>query len=203
MDRSILLAGFYSQQANYYPFPGLEHQRNRVRYCVDHFGMIEPEKIKIPGSHEEEGGPHSFFKVPIGIVIQRLLQFDDVYEEWTCSSARVPGVYSSYKDGEAFQSSLFFSNHPDGLHIHLYLDDDQPCNENGSRNEKNKLLFIYFIGRWLRGEAELAPLVASVDLAHLRHSSRPVRSSSFCSPFDPFFSTLFSLLCFVRVQFEC
>ena len=86
--------------------------------------MIELEKIKIPGSHEEEGGPHSFFKVPIGIVIQRLLQFDDVYEEWTCSSARVPGVYSSYKDGEAFQSSLFFSNHPDGLHIHLYLDDD-------------------------------------------------------------------------------
>jgi hypothetical protein len=126
--------------------------------------MIQPEKIEIPGSQEEDGGPHSFFKVPIVGVIERLLQFDDVYEEWNNCSDRVPGVYSSYKDGEAFKSSLFFDKHPDGLHIHLYLDDVQPCNEKGSRTENNKLLFIYFtlgnLGRKFRTTYRSIYLVA-------------------------------------------
>ena len=67
-----LLAGLSTQQANYDLFAGINNQKDQVRYFVNHFGMIVPEKIEIPDSTEAGSGPAFFYVVPIIKVIERL-----------------------------------------------------------------------------------------------------------------------------------
>jgi len=95
------------------------------RHCKDKLFLIEAEEVHL-GTNEITGKRESYQYVPIRKTLQHYIQHDDVWESINRSCVKECDVFNNYTDGSAFQNHPFFSQHPNALRLHLYVDDLEP-----------------------------------------------------------------------------
>ena len=83
-----------------------------------------------------------FYKISLLEQLERLLNFRDVYTEVNKVRTSKRGVYRRFEDGLNFKRNPLFKRYPNSLQVHLYIDEVQICNPQGSYN--HKLVFVYF-----------------------------------------------------------
>ena len=136
-------------------FEELKTPYRQKKYFKEEMGLIEPKLVTLPDKavyfgRVRTGCPQkqkvqNYVTIPFLKQLELLLNQDDIYSQvYGSKPKQVPGVFSRYEDGSAYQTNDLFLEHPDGLQIQYYIDEAQACDALGSKTIKNKLVFSYF-----------------------------------------------------------
>jgi hypothetical protein len=142
------------------------------RFICDNFQFAKP--IEIVFEPRRPGNSPSFHYIPVSSVLKLMLSNVDVRQQIQSGKTVFEDAYhmASYVDGSIYANHPFFSDHPDAIRLHFYLDEFEVCNPIGSKRGKHKVLAVYyFVGNmdckyW--SEMKYIHLCVLVRYQHLR-----------------------------------
>ncbi len=154
LDADMLLSDVIENLSHSDIFQNVHNHRAQNAEFISQLGMIKPRVKLLPVSVDDfgrhnAGKPQSFRKphymsIPLLDQLERILNFPDVMAEIRREKTFVPGVWSSYEDGENLKKIPLFELHPRALQIHLYLDEVQMCTEIGQHTKKISWFSLIF-----------------------------------------------------------
>jgi len=115
------------------------------KFICSNFTFVKPQEIVL--GHKSTGKPAVFSYISVSSVLKLMLSNDDIRHQVLSGNTVLPctDALGSFTDGNIYKDHTFFSEHPNGIRLHFYLDEFEVCNPLGSKRGKHKVLAVYYL----------------------------------------------------------
>lgn len=126
-------------------FTNLDSDYKLNKFIATNFANVKVQEIVM--AHYPSGKPAKFSYVPVSSVLELTLSNVDIRDHILSRNTVLSSgdCFSSYSDGSVFNEHAFFTENPNALRLHFYLDEFEVCNPIGSKRGKHKVLAVYYI----------------------------------------------------------
>jgi len=114
-------------------FENIDSQYKLNKAVHANFAVADPSELSLGLDFNEK--PATFVYVSLSSVLQQMLGNDDIRHHILSNNSDLScsDMMSSFKDGSIYKNHLFFSENPDALRLHFYLDEFEVCNLIGAK----------------------------------------------------------------------
>jgi hypothetical protein len=112
------------------------------RFCKDELNLIESISVEL--GVNDVGKKETYQYVSIIKTLEHYVSHADVWQSINRMQLKNDDVLTSYADGLLFKTHEFWSQHPNALRLHFYIDDLELCNPLGGAKKKHAITAVYF-----------------------------------------------------------